>query len=194
MRPRWILGLIAVLASACTAAPTPVTDPEIPRISTDAAPASTDRPVPETCDEILTPDQIGKILGTLLTGDPQPVAGQPLPDIGRTARLDCYYGLQSGQPLSTATVWIGLATYTTPQQAAHRLTNTINDEREAGARADTVPVGSATGTLLIGTTWTLVAQRGRTTAVVTIQPNLIREYHAAAMLGQLADMALTPPP
>jgi hypothetical protein len=171
-----------------------VADPEVPEFST-AAPAddgASGRPVPKTCTEIVTPEEAGTILGVLLSGEPQPVVGVPLPDIGRTARLDCYYGLQSGGPLATATLWVGMTSYTDPQRAQRRLTATVDVERDASSHVDEIAVGAGEGTLLRGRAWTVVARRGSTTVVVTITPNLVNEDRVGPMLGQLADLALTP--
>jgi hypothetical protein len=193
----WILAAVMVLASGCAHGSAPVTVPEVPQFNTDvpqpsgAAPA-TARPVPKTCAEIATPEDIGTILGMLITGDPLPVVGVPQASIGRTARLDCYYGVPPGKPAASAPVWIGLTTYTDPKRAQSRVTNTISAERDAGSQVNEVPVGSGEGVLLRGKTWTLAAVRGATTVVVTVPPNLVREDRAGAMLGQLADKALTP--
>lgn len=194
----WIVGVVpaavAVLVSGCARANQPVVAPEVPKFSTTAPQsASTEgRPVPPTCADVITPEEAGTILGVLITGDPQPVVGVPQSDIGRTARLDCYYGVRPGKPMSAATVSISLVSYTDTARAQARLTNTISAERDAGAQVNEVPVGAGSGVLLRGKTWTLVAQRGSTTVVVTIAPNLVREDRAGAMLGQLADKALTP--
>jgi hypothetical protein len=53
-------------------------------------------------------------------------------------------------------------------------------------------VGTGKGTLLRGKAWTVVARRGSTTVVVTVTPNLVNEDRVGAMLGQLADLTLTP--
>lgn len=192
-----VLGavIVAVCATACASAEkTPVEDPEIPQFTTSApAAASTrGRPVPKTCDDVATAEEVGTILGMLITGEPQPVVGVPQASIGRTARLDCYYGTRAGRPLAESTVWIGLAGYTDATRARKRLTATIATERDAGAQVNEVPVGAGTGVLLRGKTWTLVATRGTTTVVVTIKPGLVREDRAGAMLAQIADRALTP--
>jgi hypothetical protein len=193
----WIPAAVAVLmlAAGCAAgAKPPVVRPSVPTFAGSSAPSGSaqGRPVPQTCTDVATPEDVGTILGMLITGEPQRVVGVPQADIGRTARLDCYYGARSGRPLSTATVWIGLATYTDAARARQRLTSTVSGERDGGAQVNEVPVGPGTGVLLRGKTWMLVAVRGKTTAVVTIKPGLVREDRAGAMLGQLADRALTP--
>lgn len=190
----WVLVVATVAVVSGCAREAPVADPEVPQFST-AAPSgesASARPVPKTCTEVITPEEAGTILGVYLGGEPQPVVGVPLPDIGRTARLDCYYGLQSGRPLSTATLWVGITSYTDPRRAQDRLAATIDVERDASSHVDEIPVGSGKGTLLRGKAWTVVALRGSTTVVVTIRPNLVNEDRVGPMLGQLADLTLTP--
>jgi hypothetical protein len=193
---RIILVLIGVIlaVSACAREKQPVVAPEVPQFSTAAPPsgnAAAGRPVPKTCGDLVSSEDIGTVLGTLI-GDGRPVVALPQPSIGRTARLDCYYGLSGNRPVSTATVWIGLATYTDRQHAQGRLTDTVSTERDAGSQINEVPVGAGEGVLMRGKTWMLVATRGKTTVVVGVQRDLVREDRAGAILGQLADKALTP--
>ncbi len=189
----WILVAVALLVSGCAGTTQPRADPEVPVFSTPAPPGEAEgRAVPESCAEVVTPEEIGTVLGILI-GEPRPVVGVAQDDIGRTARLDCYYGVPKGKPLSAASVWIGLAGYTDEHWAQRRVSNTVTGERDAGARVSDVPVGPDRGVLLRGTTWMLVAARGSTTVVVEVEPNLVREDRVGAMLGQLADRALTPP-
>jgi hypothetical protein len=185
--------LVAGCATGC-ASGEPVVDPEVPQFTTSAPPVASTlgRSVPKACEDVATAEEVGTILGMLITGEPQPVVGVPQASIGRTARLDCYYGTRRGRPLAESTVWIALAGYTDATRARQRLTDTISTERDAGSQVNEIPVGSGTGVLLRGRTWTLVSARGKTTVVVTIKPGLVREDRAGAMLGQIADHALTP--
>ena len=187
--------LAAALAAGCAAPAEPIKDPEVPLFETPAPPGSTEgREVPKTCDEVATHEEISRILNTLVKGQVLPIVGIPQDNIGRTARLDCYFGVPTGKPAAAAPVRIALATYTDTRWANRRLSNTVAEEREGGSRVSDVPVGTHRGVLLrSSTTWTLVAARGRTTAVVIARPGLIREDQAGALLGQLADKALTPP-
>ncbi|MGH3757089.1 hypothetical protein [Actinophytocola sp.] len=193
MRTLVLLAVAAVVAGCARAEEEPVVVPEVPQIGTTApASGARERPVPQTCGELATSEDVGTIIGTLITGEPQPVVGVPQESIGRTARLDCYYGLPAGKPLSAAIVWIGVASYTDEASAQGRVTATITGERDVGARVNEVPVGQGRGVLLRGQTWMLVAMRGSTTVVVSVRPDLVREDRAGAILGQLADKALTP--
>jgi hypothetical protein len=185
---------VMLAVSGCAREKEPVVVPEVPQFSTAGPPsgnAAAGRPVPKTCGDLVSSEDIGTILGSLI-GDGRPVVGVPQPSIGRTARLDCYYGLSGNRPVSTATVWLGLATYTDRQHAQDRLTDTVSTERDAGSQINEVPVGAGEGVLMRGKTWMLVATRGKTTVVVSVQRSLVREDRAGAMLGQLADKALTP--
>jgi hypothetical protein len=189
---RLLVGLLLVLLVGC-AAPAPVTDPSVPVFTPRAAPdAVTGRTVPATCDELVTLTEIKTILATLITGQTLPIVGVPQENIGRTARLDCYYGVPPGQPVAAAAVWIGLTTYVDGESARERLANTVADETEAGATESEVEVGPTTGTLLAGDRPLVVAMRGTTTVVVATLAGLVRDDQAGALLGQLADLALTP--
>jgi hypothetical protein len=115
----------------------------------------------------------------------------PRADIGRTARIDCYYGVPTGRPVAEAKVWIGLASYVNAESARKRLATTVADERTAGATAGDVEVGQDRGVLIRNANWTLVATRGRTTVVVQVIPVLVRDDLAGALLGHVADHALT---
>lgn len=189
-----VLAGLAVLTAACTDDP-PGADPNVPAFTPPPAPPSPggDKAVPKTCGGLATLAEVTDILGTAVTGQTLPVVGVPEPKIGRTARLDCYYGVPAGQPVGAAAVQIGLASYTDPAAAQRRATNTIDTEREAGAKATEVPVGPDRGTLLTGgAKHTLVAARGPNTVVVIVVPTLVAADQAGPLLARLADRALTP--
>jgi hypothetical protein len=182
--------LVVLVVAGCARTATPPVSPDVPAFSTPQK--ATERPIPGTCAEVATVEEISRILSNLVTGETLPVVGVPQQNIGRTARLDCYYGVPQGKPVTAASIWIGLAGYVDEQSARKRLANTVADERAAGATASDVPVGAGRGVLLRTTKWMLVTTRGRTTAVVTVIPALVRADHAGALLGQLADLALSP--
>ena len=183
--------LVAVLvAGGCARGAPPASSPAVPVFSTAPA-AGTERAVPDNCGDIATLDDLTRILDNLVTGAVQPVVGVAQDNIGRTARLDCYYGVPAGQPNTTAKVWIGLAGYVNAESARKRLTATVADERETGASVSDVQVGGDRGVLVRNTNWLLVATRGRTTVVVQVIPVLVRDDQAGALLGRLADHALS---
>ena len=189
-----ILVLVAAMAmvSSCSGSP-PAAAPKVPVFSTSAPPSSAQaREVPKTCGGIATLAEVTEILNAAVTGQTLPIVGVPEPKIGRTARLDCYYGVPDGQPVTAAVLTIGLASYTDEQAAKRRMTSTVETEREAGAKANDVSVGSDRGVLLNGAKRTLVAVRGRNTVVVTANPDLVAEDQAGSLLARLADRALSP--
>ncbi|MFI7679015.1 hypothetical protein [Actinophytocola sp. NPDC049390] len=186
-----VLGAVLAFGGCAQGAP-PSNAPAVPVFSTAPANVGAERTVPDDCGDVATLDELTRDLNNLVTGTVQPVIGVPQDNIGRTARIDCYYGVPSRQPLAKAKVWVGLASYVNEQAARKRLTTTIAEEREAGATVSDVKVGADRGVLIRDDNWMLVAGRGRVTVVVQVIPVLVREDHAGMLLGQVADHALTP--
>lgn len=188
-----VAALAAVASMAGCSSDAPAAPPKVPNFSTSTAVSvSRDRPVPKSCGGVATVTEVTDILQVAVTGQTLPVVGVPEPKIGRTARIDCYYGVPAGQPLAAAPVSIGLASYSDDAAARKRMTSTVADEKEAGAKANDVPVGPDRGVLLNGTKRTLVAARGNTTVVVSVTLDLIHEDQAGSLIGRLADRALSP--
>lgn len=186
-----LLGVL--LVGGCTQSEPPANSPAVPVFSSAPRNAGAERVVPSDCGAVATLDDLTRILGTFVPGPVHPVVGVPQDNIGRTARLDCYYSLSAGQPGSAAKVWIGLASYVNAESARKRRTATVASERDAAGTVSVsdVSVGADRGVLIRNASWLLVAGRGRTTVVVRVVPALVREEQAGALLGQVADFALT---
>lgn len=185
-----MLAILAALPACSSEPPAPV--PQVPAFTSSVPPSAVAaKAVPRTCGGLATLGEVTEILNAAITGQTLPVVGVPEPGIGRTARLDCYYGVPAGQPLSAAVVWIGLASYSDAGAARRRMDATVETEREAGATANDVPVGPHRGILLNAARRTLVAVRGNNTIVITVLPDLVPDDQAGAILGRLADHALT---
>lgn len=190
----WSLALVVVLmVTGCTQSEPPANSPAVPVFSTARADTGDERTVPEDCDAVASLDDLTRILATFVPGPVQRIVGVPQDDIGRTARLDCYYGLPPGQPTAAAQVWIGLTSYVNEESARKRLTATVAGERDAGTTESVsdVKVGDDRGVLVRNANWMLVASRGRVTVVVQVIPALVQDEHAGARLAQIADFALT---
>jgi hypothetical protein len=191
---RVVLFIVAVLVlGGCTQSEPPRESPAVPVFSSAPANAGAERTVPENCGAVASLDDLSRILDTFVTGPMQQIVGVPQDNIGRTARIDCYYSVPAGQPATAAPIWIGLAGYVNDESARKRLTATVADERAASGTVSVseVPVGADRGVLIRNANWMLVAGRGRTTVVVQVAPALVREDHAGALLGQVADFVLT---
>jgi hypothetical protein len=190
------VGLVVVavlLVGGCTQSTPPADSPAVPVFSSAPAGAGAERAVPDDCAAVATLDDLSRILNNYVPGPVQRIVGVPQDNIGRVARLDCYYGVPDGQPAGAAQVWIGLAGYVNEESARKRLTATVADERAASTTASVseVPVGQGRGVLIRNANWMLVAGRGKTTVIVQVVPAIVREDHAGAVLGQVADHALT---
>lgn len=193
MRIGLVVLVLTLLLGGCTRSEPPASSPAVPVFSSAPRNSGVERVVPDDCDSVATLDELTRIIGTFVAGPVYPVVGVPQDSIGRTARLDCYYGLSPGEAADAAEVWIGLTSYVNEESARKRLTATVADARQASGTVSVndVAVGGGRGVLVRNASWMLVAGRGRITVVVRVLPVLVGEEQAGALLGQVADFALT---
>jgi hypothetical protein len=190
-----IVVAVAALAAVCSCSADKAAPPPSVPVFTPSSPAptpSTEKTIPKTCGGLATLTEVSDLLGTAVTGQTLPIVGVPEPKIGRTGRIDCYYGVPDGKLPADAVVTIGFATYSDEAAAKRRMDSTVETEREAGAKAADIQVGPDKGVLLNSTKRTVVAVRGKNTLVVTVLAELVPEDQAASLIGRLADHALTP--
>ncbi|WP_026422250.1 hypothetical protein [Actinokineospora inagensis] len=188
---RILLLPLVLLLAACTSAP-PTTSarqaPSVPQFSTSAPkPVPARGSVPTACGKVLTRQDLDGVVTTVITGRTDVVVGVALPKIGRTGRVDCYYGIPAGQPQSAAVLTVGLAGYTDETSARTRIQETVDAERDKGTAPQEIQVGADKGFLLEGPTRTVLAARGKFTVAITAQPAVVNAEQAA----KLADLALT---
>lgn len=193
MRVGIVVVVAALVLGGCTQSEPPRNSPAVPVFSSAAPNATRERTVPDSCDAVASLEDLTRILNNFVAGPVQRIVGVAQANIGRTARIDCYYSVPDGQPVSAAKVWIGLTSYVNAESARKRLNATVADARNASGTTNVsdVAVGQGRGVLISGANWMLVAERGRTTVVVQVIPALVRADHAGAVLGQVADFALT---
>ncbi|ONI70960.1 hypothetical protein ALI144C_51290 [Actinosynnema sp. ALI-1.44] len=190
--------LIAGLAACGTEKRTPlvVPAPSYSPSSTSPLKSASSRIVgalPTGCGAIGTPEEISDAVGKQLPGATKFVNGNADASIGRTDRIDCFYGVGNSEQVNDAPVRVGLASYNDANSAATRVQKTIDDEKGAGAKASEVPVGSDKGTLLTARkTVTLVATHQGTTVVVIATTDAVPAAQAATVLSKIADRALSP--
>ncbi|PPK60381.1 hypothetical protein V5P93_004987 [Actinokineospora auranticolor] len=188
------VGLAAVLVAGCTSTPPaqpPPSNAALPVFTTTTAPAPRgERTVPDSCGKVLTRDDLDRTLDSVVTGRTEAVVGVALQSIGRTGRIDCYYGVPEGQPNSAAVLTVGLAGYVDSSSALKRVRETVDAERDKGTAPVEVAVGADKGFLLDGTTRSLVVAHGKVTVSITATAALVPADRAADVLGALADRAL----
>ncbi|RLK59448.1 hypothetical protein [Actinokineospora cianjurensis] len=184
-----LLALVMAVAAGCTSAPPPAAKaPEIPRISTSAAKPRVERvALPASCGRLLTRQDLDDVVETVITGRTEVVVGVGLPKIGRTGRIDCYYGIPQDQPPAAAVLTVGMAAYTDQTSARQRVQETVDAERDKGIAAEEIKVGTDTGFLIEGDTRTVVVAHGTLTVAVTVAKTLATPEQVA----KLADRALT---
>ncbi|WP_253778110.1 hypothetical protein [Goodfellowiella coeruleoviolacea] len=153
----------------------------------------TDRPLSDDCADVADPEAVDEAVGQQLPGSATHIIGIPEPKIGRTAKLDCYFGIPDGQGLTEAAVLIGLATYADAATAQERYQISLDAERADGAAVTETKVGNQTGMLLSASgTQTLIGTLGKTSYLVTVKKGLVPDDRMTGVLVKLAQHALTP--
>jgi hypothetical protein len=185
-------GLL-VGCSSSSGAPRTNPRPPVPTFSTSARPTSV--PVgatpPTSCDSVGAAADIDKIVGHPLGGAANQVVGVPTTSIGRTARLDCYYGVPDGQPLSAAVLSIAVSTYADAPSAQARVTSTVDDARAAGATVSTVKVGSTSAMLMLSQqNQALALAVGTRTVAVTANTGVLPQGNDTPQLTALTRLGL----
>lgn len=189
------VGLVGVLA-ACGSGPAPSNQAKAPKSTSKPATATSAPPfvgtVPASCDPVASEGDVGTILGHPLTGTSNGIKGIAEAAIGRTARLDCYYGIPPNQPATTAVVSIGIGGYDNDADAAHRVLETVNQARDTGYTSSDVQVNGQNAVLLAGQqNQEVVLSAGSITVLVTAANSVVAPGKAGPPLIALAGKALT---
>lgn len=194
------VGLVGLLGLAGCALPGGGAPPAAATTSTTPAPTTattTPAPVfvvPGACAQLLTVGQVADGLGVRLPGTTTYVVGEPQPDIGRTARITCGYGVApatdtagASDPLLEVTVFV----YDGPAAAAERVEVLVANQEQQGVRADPAVVPGADAVLLSGPAdTTLVATVAERTYALTLLPGLLDAPGTQGALQTLAAVAI----
>lgn len=172
----------------------PGTDPSGSGSTTSVA-VSSENPfvLPETCAGLLSLDAIDAGLGVRISGITQYVVGVAEPEIGRTGRVTCSYGVipNPDGTFTPALVQASVFTYKSDEAAADRIDTVVSQSRNAGDRTQEVPVGPYPGVVLITVTEaTLVVPVGDRTYSITVAPGLVPDEGLNAALASLAESAI----
>lgn len=196
-----VLSAVALMVCAACQSGAPQTQappPQIPKITPSTVPskvpAMVDRPLPDDCELVVSMDVMNATLGQALPGEPRIIIGIKEPGIGRTGKIDCYYGIPEKKNLPDAKIVIGLSTYTDDLTARTRVTESVEAERQDGAKITEVDVGKQKGTLIEGKDeQLLIGSLGKSTFVVRNRHNFIPKERLTAVLPVLAQQSMTPP-
>lgn len=192
-------GALAVSGACSSVAPqTQAPPPQIPKITPQTTPSRVpvmvDRALPDDCELVVPVEVMNATLGQELPGEPRIIIGIKEPGIGRTGKIDCYYGIPPKQDLGAAKIVIGLSTYTDELTARTRVGESVEAERGDGAKITEVDVGKQKGTLVEGKDeQLLIGSLGKSTFVVRNRNGFIPQAKLVAILPVLAQQAMTPP-
>ncbi|HEX3782174.1 MAG TPA: hypothetical protein VHX38_21135 [Pseudonocardiaceae bacterium] len=184
------VGLVGVLV-ACSGGNQPANPTKVPTFasSPSSAPPFAGK-VPASCDPVARFGDVNAAVGHQLTGTANQIVGIPEASIGRTARLDCYYGIPPNQAITTGVLSIGISSYGTQAQAQHRVLETVNEARDTGYVASTVRVGAMNADLLAGTSQEIVLSAGNLTILVSAANGVLAAGNIGPALIALATKAL----
>ena len=191
---------LSVCAACSTAVPqTQAPPPQIPKITPPTTPSRipmmVDRPsLPDDCELVVPVEVMNATLGQELPGEPRIIVGIKEPAIGKTGKIDCYYGIPEKKDLAEAKIIIGLSTYVDELTARTRVGESVEAERAEGAKITEVDVGKQKGTLVEGKDeQLLIGSLGKSTFVVRNRNNFIPQARLMAVLPVLAQQCMTPP-
>jgi hypothetical protein len=187
------VGLVGVLAAACGSSSasnqSKAPSSSKPATATSAPPFA--GKLPASCTPVAAAGDVDKILGHPLTGTANLIKGIPVASIGRTGRLDCYYGIPPNQPATAGLVSIGIGAYDNPADAAHRVLETVNQARDTGYTSSNVQVSGQNAVLLAGQqSEEVVLSAGTITVLVAAANSVVQAGKAGPPLIQLAAKAL----
>lgn len=186
-----VVGGLLVVAASCAPEPArqPVVLPTVSPPSTTAAPATRATPVlPVNCATMIPGNQLDATVGVPVSATLNLVIGEAVPDIGRTGRTTCRYGVPVG---STYPVEISLSSYTSVQQAKARVTVTITDAEQQGVGSTRVPAGGVDATYIpFPSGGLVVASSGTYSVAVSLAKTLIPADQVATKAGAVAGIVL----
>ncbi|MCC8244889.1 hypothetical protein [Saccharothrix luteola] len=198
MRTAVLAAMVVLACAGCAAVQTqPVAQPQIPTIvpptSFSRIPQMVDRPIPDDCELVVPLELFNQKLGRELPGELKTIIGIKEPSLGRTGKIDCYYGVPERQPLGAAPVVIGLATYNDEPTAVNRVTESVDLERQGGATVREVDVGKRKGQFVSTKDERLViGSLGKTTYVARAKAGVVPDDAIAGLLAALAQQSMTP--
>ncbi|HZC74022.1 MAG TPA: hypothetical protein VE442_25265 [Jatrophihabitans sp.] len=204
------LGLLAGCVSSKPETFVTVTRTSLPPAAT-SPPATTSQPVTATpspspsrmtdfkgtCDTLLPDPPVFNALGVkTLPGKDAFVVGQPDASIHRLAYLNCRYGVTGSGSAATPAVEIGVSLYATADDAATRITATVDDYTSHGASASDATVAGQPAKMLTGGSGdgydvpTLVVSSGQRTVAVSIAGSVAKGADAVHDATALAALTL----
>ena len=145
---------------------------------------------PTDCSELVPTSRVRSIVAVPIPGDTTFVFADALPDIGRTARVTCGYGVGAGRGPGPA-VEITVNDYESEDAAQARIDVTLQAAGDVGNTVTELSVGPYDGwTISDPDGISLVVDAGSRTLVVTMKRRIVEQSAEPIVLEQLAATAL----
>jgi hypothetical protein len=204
-RPWTRLSAVSVVTVLLAAGCSTAADPEDPAtellFSPDptAAPTEAASPTPQAltlpdfptdCTELVPTRRVRTVVAAPMPGDTTYVFADALPDIGRTARVTCGYGVGAGRGPGPA-VEITVNDYESDEAAQARIEVTLDAAGDQGNRVQEQPVGPYDGWVISDSgAVSLVVDAGTRTLVITMKRGIVERSAEQVVLERLATEAL----
>jgi hypothetical protein len=154
--------------------------------SGSATPAGTAAPLPESCADVLTLDEMDSAVGHALPGQTVYIKGQAEPKIHRIGRITCRYGVHKDANHTVVPVEVGVSGYSNADAATSRIRFTVSQQRNNGATPTDVSLGDTQGTMLLaGGNALLIFAKGTSTVALSITKDVASGDHAKDVLTKL---------
>lgn len=161
--------------------------------TTSAAPTPDQSQLPAGCNQLLTITDLDAALGVPMPGQISYIRGEPLPQINRTGRINCGYGIVVGLDgeLDPPLLEVSAFTYSDEASALDRVDVTVDSSLQAGDIRTEVTVGGLPGVVLtgVGDATLIFADRIRTYAL-TLLPGVVAPEATDAALVSVGEAVL----
>lgn len=158
--------------------------------STVAAEPASLPPFPEDCSDVVPAAKVADIVAAPIPGKTQYLYAEALPDIGRTARVTCSYGV-GGKGGPDPEVEITVNEYQNANKAQTRIDLTLAAATERGNEVSEKAVGPYPGWILADKDdISLAVDAGKRTLVVTMVRGLVKPAAEPVVLERLAAHAM----
>jgi hypothetical protein len=200
MRRVVLASLIAIIGVAGCSGGSHHNSRPVPAKTPTPGPATSGPPVTDpaalpTCPHLVTDDDVAHALGRAPGGTDTYVRAAPLPQIGRTGRVTCGFGVQANPDGSKTppVVEASLMTYTDVATAGRRVDAGVQADKAAGAKVSQVTVSGRPANVDVAANGaaTLLVADGNRTVVITLAANAVPADKAQDVLTALAGTILT---
>jgi hypothetical protein len=147
--------------------------------------------LPASCPDVLTLDDLDKVIGHVIAGQSVYIKGRSEPKINRTGRITCRYGVRKVGHTVHVPIDVGISAYSDVGSAADRVQYTISQQRSGGATPSDVTLAGTRATALVAAgSALLVFAKNAETAAISVTREVATGDAAKAILVKLGNIVI----